>query len=519
MAQPPDPLDALLRGLLEHHGAPLHPRELAEILWLAPDLPSRQSARAPADAADPSHPRGSINRDQGERIDPAPAPPASAPPQAEGDPLRFSLPGFFPVAPERAAPTPAAAPLLPDQALPTEADLRALLPLRLQDARLIDNARPLQKAFQPLAALEPLGADDHPRRVLDEVATVESWARSQRLWPRYTLPREPRLNLALVVDGGLSMQVWERLAEELLLALSQSAAFRDVRAVPLDPQHPARAAAALGALAGGAEERVVLVMTDCAGKHWWQGGEVQKLLASLSRRGPVALLQVLPDWMWRRTALGIGSLVAVRNRQPLAPNRLYQRLAFREGEPPPPRGDDHVVVPLLTLDPDSLRGWCDMVLGHGHRARTAACLPVAWPAVEVTPAPVAGDEGEEERVRRRLASFFHRCSGPAERLLRVLAAAPVLTLPVMRLLRREMVPEGGPLALAELLLSGLIQRLDGGAPLPAAVLARRRQVNRIQFAFAPGVRTALRKTLTVPQTAEVVQRVSQLIEQRWHQCP
>ncbi|MFN9644999.1 MAG: hypothetical protein ACK6BG_07755 [Cyanobacteriota bacterium] len=355
MAPRPDPLHALLRSLLEVNGTRLDPRELAEILWLAPDLPSQQSAdaRSKANSLPSQSVRG--DKEQRELREADPAPLLMEPPllRAAGDPLRSTLPGFFPDPPERHAPGPAAAALLPDRVLPTEDDLRAaLLPLRLQDARLITEPQPLQSAFQPLADLEPLARDDHPRRVLDEGATVDSWARTRRLWPRYTLPREARLSLVLVVDGGLSMQVWQRLADELLTNVCQSAAFRDVRSISLDPEEPGRV---LNALAGTAEEQVVLVLTDCSGQHWWHGGKVQKLLAVLARRVPVALLQVLPDWMWRRTALGIGSIVAVRNRQPLADNRHYRRLPLRRGESPPPRGDDHFVVPLLTLDPGLIK--------------------------------------------------------------------------------------------------------------------------------------------------------------------
>ncbi|MBM5817581.1 MAG: formylglycine-generating enzyme family protein [Cyanobacteria bacterium K_Offshore_surface_m2_239] len=521
MAQPPDPLRALLQSLLEVHGARLHPRELAEILWLAPDLPSQQPADARVKAPSPASPRQRDGRAHLEPSVPAPAPPPEriGLPAAQGDPLRFTLPGVFPAPPEREAPAPAEAALLPDQVLPTDDDLRAVLPLRLQDARLLADSRPLQSALQPLAVLEPLPLDDHPRRVLDETATVESWARTRRLWPRYTLPREPRLSLLLVVDGGLSMQVWQRLAEELRISLSQSAVFRDVRSLPLNPDDPRWPANLRCALGGAAAEQVVVVLTDCSGNHWWQGGEVQKLLAWLGRRGPVALLQVLPDWMWRRTALGIGSIVAVRNREPLAPNRSYQRFALRRGEPAPPRGDDHLVVPLLTLEPDSLAGWCALVRGRGNRSHTAACLPAVWPRVEITPARAADDETEREWARRRLRFFFQHCSGPGEHLLRVTAAAPVLTLPVMRLLRQAMVPEGGPLAMAELLLSGLLKRLDHNDKSSSSRRQRQREENRIQFVLAPGVGPALRDTLTVPQTAEVVQRVSRLIEHRWDQCP
>jgi hypothetical protein len=111
-----------------------------------------------------------------------------------------------------------------------------------------------------------------------------------------------------------------------------------------------------------------------------------------------------------------------------------------------------------------------------------------------------------------------RCSGSAETLLRVLAAAPVLTLPVMRLLQLAMVPEGGPLAMAEVLLSGLIQRLEADPPPPRAGRADRRRIDRVQFDFLPGVRSVLLASLTGPDTAEVVQKVSALIEERWDQC-
>ncbi|MFM1800437.1 MAG: hypothetical protein RLZZ117_2715 [Cyanobacteriota bacterium] len=518
MAQPPDPLEALLRSLQEGHGTRLHPLELAEILWLARDLPSQHPASAYPLAVEPppvieqrgqeSHGDGGTKKEE--------SPPMGAPmARADGDPLRFALPSFFPPAPARAATSPSAAALLPDQALPTEADLRAVLPLRLQDVRLISQPRSLQMALKPLAALEPVARDDHPRRVLDEVETVESYARARRLWPVYRLPREPRLSLVLVVDGGLSMQVWQRLAEELQATLCQSAAFRDVRAVPLDPERPD---ALLGALAGAAEEQVVLILSDCSGRHWWLGGELQKLLRRLTRRGPVALLQVLPDWMWRRTALGIGRIVAVRNRRSLAANNTYQRLPLKSGEPLPPQGDDHVVLPLLTLEDASLAPWCALLLGLGARSHAAACLPVPWPAIQITPGEPVADETVEERAQRRVRSFVQRSSGPAERLLRVLGAAPVLTLPVMRLLQEAMGQEGGVLPLAELLLSGLIQRLDGGMALPSDRRLRRRWVDRIQFDFEPGVRDALLDTLSVPQTAEVVQRVSELIEHRWDQC-
>jgi formylglycine-generating enzyme required for sulfatase activity len=514
-----DPLRSLLRSLLEQQGARLSAQELAEILWLAQGLPSavpaggsRRSARRAAviQPVPPAPP-----------ADPDPAPALNLPPAglSAGDPLRHTLASFFPAPPEPQRGQRSAG-LLPDQVLPSEADLRAVLPLRVQDVRLIADPKPFQVALQSLAAAEPVALDPRYRHQLDEGETVEAYARSQRLWPVYSPANEPRLSLVLLVDGGLSMQVWQRLADEWL-ALMRSTMFRDVRAVALDPARPM---AVLGALGGCDEEQVLLLLSDCSGPHWWHGGALQSLLRTLSLRYPLALLQVLPDWMWRRTALGIGRLVAVRNRQPFAANRLYQRWPLLPGEPLPPQGDSHLVLPLLSLQAADLDQWSALLLGRGHGAVTAACLPVDWPAIRITSREAEANETVDDRARRRLRSYVQRCSQSAERLLRVMAAAPVLTLPVMRLLQEAMVKDGGPLAMAELLLSGLIRRQDGASSdgLQVAALqagaAGRRAADRIQFDFEPGVRDLLLGQLQGQQTAEVVQRVSELIEHRWEMC-
>jgi len=522
MNPPPaaDPLRPLLRSLLEQQGARLSSLELAEILWLAQGLPSA----VPAGGSRRSAPQAAA-------VQPVPSAPPAVPDQApapnlppaglsSGDPLRHTLASFFPAPPE-AQRGQRSAGLLPDQVLPSEADLRAVLPLRLQDVRLIADPKPFQAALQSLAAAEPVALDPRYRHQLDEVETVEAYARTQRLWPMYSPATEPRLSLVLLVDGGLAMQVWQRLADEWLALLMRSSMFRDVRAVSLDPARPM---AVLGALAGSDEEQVLLLLSDCSGPHWWHGGPLQALLRTLSLRYPLALLQVLPVWMWRRTALGIGRLVAVRNRQPFAANRLYQRLPLLPGEPLPPQGSSHLVLPLLSLQAADLDQWSALLLGRGHSAMTAACLPVVWPAIRITSREAEANETAEDRARRRLRTYVQRCSQSAERLLRVMAAAPVLTLPVMRLLQEAMVKDGGPLAMAELLLSGLVRRQDGARSdsLQAAALqsgaAGRRAADRIQFDFEPGVRDLLLGQLQGQQTAEVVQRVSELIEHRWEMC-
>ncbi|MEB3169564.1 MAG: formylglycine-generating enzyme family protein, partial [Synechococcaceae cyanobacterium] len=529
MGQTAAPLDALLRSLRQGHqellqppeqqATPLTPLELAELLWLAPRLPSQASANRraparPAPSADDKPARADSQLAQATAAVRELPPPSSS----DTDPLRHTRPTFFPDEPVRPRGKAMAAGLLPDQILPSEADVQAVLGLRLQDVRLIRDAQPLQRALAPFAeaAAAMAGAiPASPRRQLDEAATVDAYARSQRLWPVYATPREPPLRLLLLVDGGLSMEVWQRLAAEVLQLFTSSGAFADVRLIQLDPAPPA---AMVAATASGTGHQVVLVLSDGAGQHWWHGGAMHDLLKQLSQRLPTAILQVLPEWMWRRTALGVGAIVATQNRQPLATNGLYRRLALPAGQTASGHNPSAAVLPLVRLDAEGLAGWSRLVLGQGHGTLSAFALPEVWPRVRLNPAPRQPGASDEERVRRQVRRWRQRCSGSAETLLRVLAAAPVLTLPVMRLLQLAMVPEGGPLAMAEVLLSGLLQRLEADPPPPRAGRADRRRIDRVQFDFLPGVRSVLLSSLTGPETAEVLQRVSALIEERWDQC-
>ncbi|MFM9100999.1 MAG: hypothetical protein ACKOPS_06525 [Cyanobium sp.] len=300
MAVAAEPLKALLQSLRQQHGARLTPQELADILWLAQRLPAVEVARTTPVEPEPEPEPGPGGRGI-DGTDTEPEQRSNPAERSVDDPLRHTLPSYFPPQPPQPPGLEPRAGLLPDQVLPSDADLRAVLPLRLQDVRLISAPRPLQAALQPLAAIAPATAQPHPRQQLDEAATVDAYARTQRLWPVYSPPREPRLSLVLLVDGGLSMQVWHRLAEELQALLMRAALFRDVRTVALDPE---RSSAVLAALAAATEDQAVLLLSDCSGRHWWDRSGLQPLLNTLTARCPVAILQVLPDWMWRRTALG-----------------------------------------------------------------------------------------------------------------------------------------------------------------------------------------------------------------------
>ena len=70
------------------------------------------------------------------------------------------------------------------------------------------------------------------------------------------------------------------------------------------------------------------------------------------------------------------------------------------------------------------------------------------------------DQFLEEIARERTKRFLQLASPQAQRLIMLLAAAPVITLPIVRLIRDAMLYGAkSPLPVAEVFLCGLIQRI------------------------------------------------------------
>jgi type VI secretion system ImpC/EvpB family protein len=105
----------------------------------------------------------------------------------------------------------------------------------------------------------------------------------------------------------------------------------------------------------------------------------------------------------------------------------------------------------------------------------------------------------EERIQR----FRATASPMAQRLAGYLAAAP-LSLPVMRLVQRVMLPESRQVHLAEVFLSGLITRQEPHDPAMPP--------DDIRYDFVDGVREVLLSTIFVSEAVEVLTRVSQFID-------
>ncbi|MER7412638.1 SAV_2336 N-terminal domain-related protein [Streptomyces cacaoi] len=471
-------------------------RELAELLWLARHVP-------PAGGGTPAPPGDDTAADG-----PAPPPPGGRPKPPADEPE--TEPGGRR---ETAEPEPATAGLRSGRPVPPQRGrtpetgdgprLRAV-PVRAPAATVLPGVPELQRALRPLQGYQPpVGTRDGQ---LDEQATAERAAETGLVVPVLRGATTAGTRIRLVMDVSSSTVLWQGALAELAQVCAVTGAFREVRTYHLregrdgtvlaSPDHAGRRMPCPAErLRDPTGQQLTLVLSDCAGPLW-RAGRMQRLLHHWASGAPVALVQPLPQRLWRRTHLPAEPGVLRRREGRGA------RLAFTGG--PTARaapGARALPVPVLALNRDALGTWARLLSGSTGLSQPGA---VGWvrpdhPSAGPRPARPTGDRRAAELLR----AFRTTASREALRLAVCLSAAP-LTLPVMQLVQRTMLPSTGPEVLAEVVLSGLLHRAEGepGAAEDA-------------YAFAPGVRRTLLRSLPKGEAVLVLKHVSAYVERHF----
>jgi hypothetical protein len=375
------------------------------------------------------------------------------------------------------------------------------LPLRVAGAASIANARALARALRPLRIHVP----SRQRWSVDEEETAHRYAETRILLPVLVPLAERWLELVLVVDGARSMRVWEQTVDELQKLLERQGAFRAAQRWTLDteagepalhrgrrrraaPPHSARE------LVDPAGDRFILVVSDCVAPAW-DDGRMGRLLREWGRNELVVLLQVLPERLWPRT--GLGSAEPVYLSQPVRGgnnDRMHVRratLSWDDGEP------SGLAVPVTGLDADSLARMAGLIAARAGSESVGYRIPDATPDRGDSEAPAAA--AEQPTALARLRRFQATASSTAQKLAHYLAAAP-LSLPILRLVRRSLLPDADDGHLAEVLLGGLLYEQEGAG-----------EDDAIAWEFHDGVRRLLLEGSPLPDTVRVQDRVSEYL--------
>ena len=438
------------------------------------------------------------------------------------------------------------------------------LPIWIADPPILSDTLSLICALRPLLKQVEAGISNK----LDETATVERIAKTQ-IWVPILKPEiEPWFEVVLIVDRSTSMNLWRRLTDDITLMLKRYGAFRDLRIFDLVleasevvlrfPEGNAARTHSEDSLSDSSEDnssdysgqedsphnqprerfrhdpreliepngrRIILILSDCVASYWWDG-KLNKIIQAWSQSMPTAIWQMLPEWMWERTALGQGDYIAIHNTIPGAINTQLETEIL--GLETPKDVESRAVIPVITSEAEDLRRWSRMLSGDRREVTAGFLLPQDGKRV---PKAESVEEIASERfhnslieskstsdtieqpynkaiaeiAQERLQEWRLLSSPRARRLIMLLAASPVITLPVMRLIRASMLPEISPLPIAEVFLSGLFKKL------PQQENAKPED---IQYDFITGVRAELLNFLPPVEAVEVINKISFYVAQR-----
>jgi len=476
-----------LAGLLQHLGAEPDERDLLDTLWLAQYV---QAGPGHGQQARPGH---SGFRAAG---DPEPIPPLAS---HVGPPGKLS-------ATERSYPIHARSPA---QA-PLSGGLRASA-LRAPEMPALGGRLALAKALRPLRRSAPSPS----RLLLDEEATANRIA-NEGIWVPALTPAPVRwLELALIVDGYESMAIWRKLVADLRGLLENLGAFQDLRVWLLD--HGQRGAAGLelrrwpnGPSARSPRElihpagrRVIAVLTDCLGPRW-QDGSARQLLATWASRGPVAILQPLPQRLWEFSHERPVSVRLCATSAALPNARLKCRPTASDPMSEPARA---VPVPVFEIGPAWLASWSRLLVAAGESNVDAMAI-----MVDGNTPPQARElpvRKQDLTPRQRVRRFRAVASPDAIRLAEYLSAAPI-SLPVIRLVQGVMLDRAaGSSQLAEVFLGGLLQRKTADIGVDP---------DEVLYDFLPGVRELLLERLRQRDALCVLRAVSDFVQAHFGQA-
>ena len=386
------------------------------------------------------------------------------------------------------------------------------LSFKVPDAPSLCEPLTLARALKPLMRRIPSGTT----LVLDESATTQRIA-DEGLWLPVLRPTlEPWLDLELVVDEGISMQIWRHTIRELERLLKNYGIFRNVRVWGLitDNLEQMQIRRGIGATAKNQSprspaelidpsgRRLVLVVSDCV-SSLWRDGKVTTTLEIWAKHGSMAIVQMLPKWLWKRTALGRASEVRL---QGLNPGELNQKLIAKEvslwDELEETRG---VKVAVFTLEPDKVASWAQMLSGKGD-------IWTSGYVFKLDPIPVnkgkelfnlnSGQHSAEERVQ----AFRVTASPMARKLAGLLAAAPAISLPIVRLIQRTLLKESQQVHVAEVFLGGLLR--------PLSEINAETNPDYVQYQFMDGVRELWVDSVPSGYVLNVVDEVSKYVARK-----
>jgi formylglycine-generating enzyme required for sulfatase activity len=389
------------------------------------------------------------------------------------------------------------------------------LPFQTPAAPALTNKLQISRALRPLMRKVP----SYYRRVLDVETTVnrivDALIVEQDIWVPITKPQPERwLNLELVVEENRSSFIWQETIDELNQILENYGIFHSVRTWNLLNDNKGNLQ--LVSRIKGKQKKyrhynyrklyhsngrgLILLVSDCVSTIW-QRETIYQWLQKWSNQCPTAIMQLFPERLWLSSQLGLGYKVKLSALNPGVPN---SKLICREDLDIEPA----LNLPIITLESESLKEWAKVVAGYGRIQTPAIVLDLEFVKKQVNQTVIS--QSSEVSPEAIVDRFLATASPTAQRLAGLMAAVPV-SLPVVHLIQKKMLPKSTPVNVAEVFLSGMIERKKN---VSSPVSLHKEEVKNREvheYDFVAGVRKLLNQAMRLSETEKVLNEVSEYI--------
>lgn len=314
----------------------------------------------------------------------------------------------------------------------------------------------LRRALQPFMRRVPSSWQFR----LDEEATVTHTADTGMWMPVFTAIRERRFDLTLVIEDCTSAELRDATLRDLSKHFRNYSGLRQVRCYRLRGDTTLSLVTMDGKSEHGVERleqhrtgdgrHLVLFATDSTSARW-RNGSAQEFLYIVGAYASVSVLHLLPHAAWRRTVIGEPD-VMLHCERPGVPNTRFKAILpwWMDAD----EIHEALPVPVLGLDATSVGIWARAISALG--GATMPGVLMNRPAITVSPIvpPLTVPHDPVKLVAR----YRNMASDSAYRLAVYLSKTNPVTIPIMRLVQRTMLPNSGEGELAEFLLGGLVAR-------------------------------------------------------------
>ena len=398
------------------------------------------------------------------------------------------------------------------------------IPFQVPTVPALRETAELGRSLRPLMRR----VDSYTETVLDEEATAEQTAECQ-FYKIVVQPVQERwLELVLVIEDSASSFLWRDTIRDLQQVLERQRAFRTVTmwylqtfaggsialyAQPPIPETMPRSRNPKE-LIDTSGRRLIVLISDCISPAWQSGRLQTDYLELWAKYGPVAIVQMLPSHIRSRTALEEGLQTTFSARGPGGANNQLVDPLPKEFHAEYGPG---LKLPVITLEPSSMAQWARVLAGFGDTQTAGIWYPLDEELDSQEPMGTkmsAAAQGETSSAEQLVERFSQTASQTARELASLMALVPV-ELSLVHIIQAKLLPESSPLHVAEVFLSGLIERVkteesDGGKSSQQKSQGSLFDQQR-QYRFVEGVRELLVDTVRTDLAEKVLNEVSAYI--------